>query len=153
LQHKILIVHDINIVEEMKTFTKDEYSERGASSESGSYDDVLMATMISLYCAHESDWDDNFGSINPQRTLTLEEATWHLLCQACMLRWPTNSLDAKDTKCPRCGNLNVSAVQNRTAESNKQEDGLAVQHTAWNPFEEEEDIGAGDSYAIGATRV
>jgi intein/homing endonuclease/phage FluMu protein Com len=109
--------------------------------------------MISLYTAHESDWDDNFGGISMKRELTLEEAQYHLLCGACDLRWPTNSTSYDDTRCPRCKNLNVQAIANRTAGSrDKQQDGMEIDGGAWNPLKEDEEEDQ-SSYETGATRT
>jgi len=110
LQHKLLIVPSRNFAAEMKTFTKDE-DERGATAESGAWDDEIMAIMISLFCAHEGDWDDSLGQMSIKRELTMESAPWHMSCSACQLLWPAHNNMEKN--CPRCGCMVITGKANR----------------------------------------
>jgi len=111
-QH-LIVVYSRNIAEEMKTFIKDDYDERGAGSEKGSNDDHLMAAMIALYCAHEGEWDDSLGQMNfASRELTMESAPWHMSCAGCQLLWPAHS-NRDDQNCPRCGSMMISGTSNR----------------------------------------
>jgi len=114
LQQRIVYIYSRNCAEEMKTFVKDDYDERGAGSEGDSHDDELMALMIALYCAHEGDWDDNLGQVNFKRELTLEEAAWHFSCDSCALIWPANHIQDQ-AQCPRCGSMMIRATPNRNA--------------------------------------
>lgn len=110
LQHKLLIVPSRNFAAELKTFTKDE-DERGATAESGSFDDECLSTMIALYCAHEGDWDDSLGQMSIKRELSMESAPWHMSCGACQLLWPAyNNLEKN---CPRCGCMVITGKANR----------------------------------------
>lgn len=110
LQYKLLLVYSKNFAAEMKTFTKDE-DERGATAESGSYDDEIMATQIALYCAHEGDWDDSLGGMSIKRELSMESAPWHMSCSACQLLWPAYNNTEKN--CPRCGCMVITGKANR----------------------------------------
>lgn len=116
LQFKLIVLYSRNLASELKTFTKDDYDERGAGSESGSYDDEAIACMIALYCAHESDWDDSVGQLAIKRELTMEEAPWWMSCAACQLIWPArNSLEKQ---CPRCGCMVITGRPNRNQAGN-----------------------------------
>lgn len=111
LQFKLLLVYSRNFASEMKTFTKDE-DERGATAESGAFDDEIMAAMIALYCAHEGDWDDSLGQMSVKRELTLDESPWHMSCNSCQLTWPARS-NHEDKNCPRCKSMIITGKPNR----------------------------------------
>ncbi len=124
LQYKLILLYSRNLASELKTFTKDDYEERGAGSESGSYDDEAIACMIALYCAHEGDWDEDSGQIGIKRELTLEEAPWRMLCKSCALEWPSHN--GIDRNCPRCKSMVLEGRPNRTQlEDAKQSDAFA----------------------------
>ncbi len=119
LQFKLILLYSRNLAAELKTFTKDDYEERGASSESGSYDDEAIACMIALYCAHEGDWDENMGQIGMKRELTMEEAPWRMRCKACDLEWPSHN--GIDRNCPRCKCMVIEGYPNRTRVGDEQQ--------------------------------
>ena len=123
LQQKLIIVRSENLAEEMKTFIKDDYVERGAGSESGSFDDELMSLMIGLYCAHEGDWDDSMDQINfNKRQLTIEESPWIMECFGCKYIWPAHS-NNDDKQCPRCKTMMIGGRANtRQISDEKQAD-------------------------------
>lgn len=132
LQFKLFIVYSRNFAAEMKTFTKDE-DERGATAESGAYDDEIMAAMIALYCAHEGDWDDSLGQMSVRRELSMESSPWHMSCGACNLLWPAHNNTEK--QCPRCGCMVISGKPNRdpSASGNQSDafiDGIIGRHDA-----------------------
>jgi hypothetical protein len=119
LRDKLLLVYSHNFAKEMRTFTKDDWEEKGASHEGGSKDDELMASMIALYCAHESDWDESLGQINVRKELTLEEASWHVHCQSdqCKFIDAANNISKID-RCRRCGSRVIQFVPNRDMRAN-----------------------------------
>ena len=128
LQSKLVVIYSRNFSVELKTFTKEEDA-RGANSESGYYDDELMATMLALYCAHENDWDESVGQMNVQRPLTMEDAPWHYTCSGCGLIWPAKYVNEKS--CGRCQCMVISAKQNRSqAGTELQSDGLSGGNTS-----------------------
>lgn len=137
LQFKLIILYSKNLANELKTFTKENYEERGAGAESGSYDDEAMACQIALYCAHEGDWDDSVGQMAVTRPLTWEEAPVHRLCKSCDLKWAARNYEEK--QCPRCGSMVIEGTANR---SQKPEDEGSNQT---DPFFEGQTIGKYDA--------
>ena len=133
LQFKLIILYSRNLANELKTFTKEDYEERGAGAEKGSYDDEAMACQISLYCAHEGDWDDSVGQMAVKRELTMESSPWHMLCKGCEMRWPSH--DGQDKQCIRCQCRVIEGQRNRSQvgtenQSNPFEDGKISRYEA-----------------------
>jgi hypothetical protein len=90
--------------------------------------------MISLYCAHESDWNDALGMISVKQELSKETAQYHLRCTNCGNLWWQNTveetvLDPAEYKptldlnkrvsesgglrCPGCGNRRIEITRNQ----------------------------------------
>lgn len=123
LGERLIIVRYRKCVEEMKTFVKDFQEGVKTGAVKGSNDDMLMASMIAFYVAHENDWDENLGQLGSKQELTMEAAPWHWECQGCKLEWP--AIDATEKQCPRCGCRVIQGRLNRDVTS---EDGQS------NPF-------------------
>lgn len=92
LAQERFFVRSYNLAEEMKNFVKEYEEDYIASGDRDAFDDELMATMIGLYCAHESDYNDNLGLIAPRSDLSLENALYKLTCLNCSAVWPTNHI-------------------------------------------------------------
>jgi hypothetical protein len=118
----------------MKNFVKDDEDDYSAGGDKEEKDDELMAAMISLYTAHESDWNDSLGMITAKQELTKEAAKYHLHCANCGNLWWQNTieeatidpthfkpeLDANKRvaesgglKCPSCNNRRIEITRNR----------------------------------------
>ena len=134
LQQELYFVRSRNLAEEMKNFVKDDEDDYSASGDKEEKDDELIACMISLYTAHEGDWNDQLGMITAKQELTKEEAAYHLHCSNCDNLWWQNTveeatidpmqfkpeLDANKRvaesgglKCPACGNRRIEITRNR----------------------------------------
>lgn len=113
LKERLMVLRDRATVEEMKTFVKEDDSVSTGAAKNFK-DDHLMAQMIALHVAHELDWDDMLGTMNPKKALTLEEAPWIMSCMACTNLWPANS-PADFRRCPACANMQISGTQNVSA--------------------------------------
>lgn len=106
-------IRSVNFLEEMKTFNKESSDSRSRSVGAGEgfNDDELMAGMISLYCAHVIDFDENLGFIPMTKRLTLENAPWVMNCQRCNGKYPAEA-PTERKNCPACGNMLVFWVRN-----------------------------------------
>ena len=134
LQQELYFVRSRNLAEEMKNFVKDDEDDYSAGGDKEEKDDELMAAMISLYTAHESDWNDSLGMITAKQELTKEAAKYHLHCANCGNLWWQNTieeatidpthfkpeLDANKRvaesgglKCPSCNNRRIEITRNR----------------------------------------
>jgi hypothetical protein len=87
LQQHLLYCYSEDFASELVTFTKEDDDSRTGGAEGESHDDVAIAVMIALYCAHETDWDENAGMVALRRPLTPDEAKWKITCQRCGFIW------------------------------------------------------------------
>lgn len=133
LQFKLIVLYSRNLASELKTYTKEDYEERGAGAESGSFDDEATACMISLYCAHEGDWDDSMGQVAVTRPLTMEDSPVHMFCKSCELKWAARNFDEK--QCSRCQSRVIEGTANRNQTS------VAEGENQTDPFYEGDTIG------------
>jgi ssDNA-binding Zn-finger/Zn-ribbon topoisomerase 1 len=133
LNQECFLVRSANLAEEMKNFTKDDEEDNYASGDRGEFDDELMACMIALYCAHETDYNDQLGLIIPKSDLTKENAQYIIQCLNCKHSWPSNTIEDKainpsdfipevdankavtqsgGSRCPTCGSRSLSIERN-----------------------------------------
>ena len=134
LQQELYFVRSHNLAEEMKNFVKDDEDSYQAGADKDEHDDECIATMISLYCAHESDWNDALGMISVKQELSKDTAQYHLRCTNCGNLWWQNvieetTLDPSEYKptldlnkrvaesgglrCPGCGNRRIEITRNQ----------------------------------------
>lgn len=113
LKHRMWIVHSKNFYQEATTYQKENADDRGAKAEKGFYDDEVMAGFIALYCAHDSDWDDNMGMIRMKKMTSGDPDTymWRIVCNKCNeqrgVPSPENAM-----YCLACGSPYVRAEKN-----------------------------------------
>lgn len=133
LQQELYYVRSHNLAEEMKNFVKDEEDDYSAGGDKEEHDDECIATMISLYTAHEGDWNDALGMISAKQELTKEEAAYHLHCANCNNLWWQNSIEETSVdptqftpslgvnrevtasgglRCPACGGRRIEITRN-----------------------------------------
>jgi DNA-directed RNA polymerase subunit RPC12/RpoP len=159
LQQEMFFVRSHNLAEEMKNFVKDDEEDVYAGGDREEFDDELMATMIALYTAHETDYNDSLGMAVPTQELTLENAEYRVTCMSCAHLWPTNkvedkainpsefvpSLDANrratdsgGIRCPVCGSRLVSINRNAAMNPGRSyEDSLwSEAASGWSPDKE-----------------
>ena len=126
----------------MKNFVKDEEDDYSAGGDKNEHDDECIGAMISLYCAHESDWNDALGMIASKQELTKEEAQYHLVCQNCANLWWQNTIEdsvldpgqfkpvldvnkqaveSGGLRCPSCGSRRIEITRNRGGGGSLQE--------------------------------
>lgn len=116
------LVRSPNTLSEMKTFRRDDENDArdgSAGHEAGAKDDELMATMISLYCAHEGEADER-GQI-PIRVQeeSTEPIRYRMACLSCGFgkeqgkdgKWPWGaSRPEEDSRCPKCYSIRIHGV-------------------------------------------
>lgn len=133
LRQELFVPRSSAFAEQMKNFVKDDVYDSTAGADGEEHDDILMATMISLFCANEGLWNDALGMAVPREELTLENARFCIRCSSCGHEWPENKLEDKainpdefvpeidsygsitrspGTRCPACGSRNVSISRN-----------------------------------------
>jgi hypothetical protein len=108
-----------------------------------------MAAMISLYTAHESDWNDSLGMITAKQELTKEEAAYHLHCSNCGNVWWQNSVEdtvLDPTQCKptldanrqvaESGGLRCPGCSGRRIEITRNRDGMIVPTDADEAYKE-----------------
>ena len=103
LRQKIWKPQSPVFLDEARTFVRDD-EEAKAKAASGTYDDVVMASLLCIFCAHESDFDPNTGRIimptNRLRGVDGTGLNWTCSCEC------GNSWDVADPRgeiCLKCG--------------------------------------------------
>ena len=116
LTDELLIVRDFKLVEELKTFVRQEEgkAKTGASeNQKGAefHDDYLMAAMICLYTAHQMDFDEN-GGVQPFKIdPTPENQPYVVTCSSCNTRVGVSDPQMYK-RCVRCNSMHLAAVRN-----------------------------------------
>jgi hypothetical protein len=111
---KWIIRSDI-FAHEMKRFQKDDYDDQRASAERNFHDDVLIAGMISLFCAHDLDYSEDTGFVPVKSGNLSAVSAWDCLCQRCQNRWEVEEYPPK--KCPKCRSMLIQSHR-KTNEGN-----------------------------------
>lgn len=107
LKSHMWIIKSKNCYREMQHFQKEDYEDRRVEHSLGEYDDELMASMISLYCSHDQDYDDNLGFIPIRRSAQgLNTFSWVMNCRKCSNIWGSNDPN-QESQCPRCYSLHI----------------------------------------------
>jgi hypothetical protein len=109
------IVRSSNFAEEMKVFRKEFNSNRVGASGKNEHDDEIMAGMIALYCAHDTDYDPDALPPPPAATpLDPSSSPWKMTCQACGESRGTQT--PRDLfKCPACKSIRLVFAKNGAA--------------------------------------
>lgn len=113
LKNRMWVIHDKELYKEMLTFQREDESEKKAEAHEGSFDDTCIAAMISLYCSHDSDWDDNLGLIPIPRYQSGDPDSymWRIVCSKCKAERGVQSPEGH-MHCMDCGSMFVSAAKN-----------------------------------------
>jgi hypothetical protein len=110
LKQRMWIVKEPLFVQEMKRFQKDDYDDTRASAEKNFHDDIIIAGMISLFCAHDLDYGDDTEYIPVQSsTNTVAVAEWLNSCDRCKKTWQTE-VPAKH--CQFCRSMLINCHRN-----------------------------------------
>jgi hypothetical protein len=160
LQQEVFTIRSRNCAEEMKNFTKEYEDDIMASGDREETDDELMACMIALYCAHETDYSDSLGLVVPKTEMTTGNSTFVCRCQNCGHTWPENAIpdsmldpsefipDVDVTRqtvqsggfrCAKCGNRGIEINRNPAMANPERtmEAGLVREATSsWSPEQE-----------------
>lgn len=121
LKSHVWYVRDERFYEEMKTFQKEDYSDRKASAETGSTDDLIIAALICLFTSHDMDYDPNTRSIpipSGMGTGMIQSPDFTVKCQACKKQWdssdqpPTTITQWNKPRCQHCGSILLSWKRN-----------------------------------------
>jgi len=100
LKAKMWIVRSREMLKEMATFQKDDYDDRIAEHDRGAHDDVLIASLISLYCSHDMDYDNNLGFIPVHKASSNISAYPFIMhCGSCGHKWGSTDPGAYCSKC------------------------------------------------------
>lgn len=124
LKSKVWVVRSPNIVREMQHFSKDDYEDRRVEHSLNEYDDELIAGMIALYTAHDTDYDSNLGFIPIKRTTDPKLSQWSMRCNSCNFFWGASDPSSPGV-CPQCfsprieGNKNVIVTHTANEEWGK----------------------------------
>ncbi len=111
LMSRMWVVRSAVFYEEMIRFQKEDYSDRSASAEEGWHDDVLMAGMIALYTAHDTDTEDVVrAAMSAKATVPMGTGSWRMSCQRCNHTWRVERVD-NERECPNCGSLWIGGVK------------------------------------------
>lgn len=108
LRQELWFTRSENLVTEMKTFQKDEDSEKRAGAEQGFHDDELMAAMISVYCSHETDVVSNESQISNSSGEAKNELEFKLTCLRCKHQYES---DNRNLPCVKCGYMIIKATR------------------------------------------
>lgn len=120
LRERLYIIQDSVTANEMKTFQKDDFDDRSGSAGFGFYDDALITSMIALYTAHETDFDENLGYIPIRKTREEVRGAfpWEMTCTRCGHTWGSGNPNG-EWNCPNkdCGCRIHRAVRTTVAET------------------------------------
>lgn len=104
------VIQDEDCLEEMKTFQKDAYDDRGGSAGTGFYDDLIMAALIALYTSHDVDFDEATGTVPLRGQVAdgslISVGEFEMQCSRCRSRWEADFISPR---CPQCDSLMVVA--------------------------------------------
>lgn len=111
LAAKMVVVRSANLLEEVRSFQRDDASSVTMGAGANSFDDELMALMIALFGAHELEYDENLGYVPIQRAISIESAPYILVCSRCKTEAPCTDPSTMRA-CPKCECLLVSFRSN-----------------------------------------
>ena len=116
----LMIVRDPVTLAEMLTFQKDDEDDRSAEHERGSHDDVLMASMIALYCSHEMEADEGGRIPVPTQAESEEPFRYRMTCLKCKTVWGAANPE-KEYRCPNeaCQSIRITGEPTTTADPRK----------------------------------
>lgn len=110
LREELWVVRSENFAQEMKTFQKEDWEERGASAATNFHDDEIMAGLIALYTAHDMDFSDELGAVRiPGRPDEDESGEYEMYCIRCTLKWLTGNPN-EWSGCKFCGYLKITGT-------------------------------------------
>lgn len=114
LSEELLIIRDFELVNEIKVFVKQEESKKTeAAKQRGAeyHDDYLMAMMITVYTAHQMDFDENGGMKPFKIDPTPENQPYIVSCNSCGLRVGVSDPN-QYRKCAKCHSMHMVAQRN-----------------------------------------
>jgi hypothetical protein len=115
LKEGIFHVQDKRLVEQMKTFTKEDDSVK-TGAQRGFKDDILIAAAICLYTAHQGDYEDNYGIIPQKVEKDPSLCLYKMSCDRCKKDWGADDPSAIN-RCPFCESRLLKAQRNMQAQS------------------------------------
>lgn len=108
---RMWIVKSDYFLQEMKKFQKDDYDDVRASAETNFHDDVIMAGMIALFCAHDLDYSEDVEFISPQNKANMvSSGEWINLCTRCQGKFETENNPARS--CKFCRSMMITSHRN-----------------------------------------
>lgn len=102
LRANLFIIRSSVCAQEMKTFQKEDYEDRGGSHAYGFHDDTLMACMIALYCSHDMDWSDDSQTVQMRTSVEDLSGDYLMECQRCHHKWVTDNPEQWAHPCRGC---------------------------------------------------
>lgn len=120
LKEGILIIRDKRFLQQLKVYTKIEETQK-VGAQKGFKDDVVMASMLALYTAHQGDYEDNLGIIPTRVEDNPEMSYYKLSCQKC---GAVKGVDhpALIQRCPLCSSAILRYERNLNLEIQKPQD-------------------------------
>ena len=110
LKDGVLYARDRRFLHQLKMFRKaDDSMKTGA--EKGENDDILMAAMICLYTAHQTDYEDNYGIVPTKVEKDSSMCFYKMACQRCKKDWGADN-PSMINKCPFCSCMMMTAIRN-----------------------------------------
>jgi DNA-directed RNA polymerase subunit RPC12/RpoP len=119
LRGKIWKPQSPNFLKEVRTFVRDEEHAK-AKAVSGTFDDVVIASLMAIFCAHESDFDPNTNRlmIPKGRLRGVDGAQLNWTCEcACGNTWDV--ADPRGEICMKCGSPVLNAKRKGTCSCGK----------------------------------
>lgn len=115
LKEGIFYVQDKRLVEQMKTFTKEDDTLK-TGAQKGFKDDFVLAASICLYTAHQGDYEDNYGIIPQRVEKDASKCLYKMSCDRCKKDWGADDPGIIN-RCPFCESRLLRAQRNLLAES------------------------------------
>jgi len=121
LKDGVYIVNDRRLLEEIKVFTRVDDIGKSTGASTGFHDDIIMASMIALYTAHQGDYEDNNGIQPTKVEKTPDNCDYRMSCDRCLEVWGAD--DPKEIqRCPYCHSIFVRANRNQHVVQVQKED-------------------------------
>ena len=119
LKEGIFQGRDKRLLDQMKTFTKDEDSVK-TGAQRGFKDDIVIAASICLYTAHQGDYEDNYGIIPTKIEKDHSLCLYKMDCGRCMKSWGADD-PSMINRCPFCSCMILKSSRNMNIENKTQD--------------------------------
>jgi len=112
LQQHAWVVQDPVFAHEMKYFHREEAGSKKAGAAAGENDDVVIAGMLALYCAHDLDIRDwNAPLVLPVDSGLTPWKPWQMKCLKCDRQFGADNPKQVE-RCPNCRSIMLSGHKN-----------------------------------------